>query len=104
MVAAPAHGTARHPAAGELRVAARAPSPELEQRPAVEDATVYGQHHARTRLHEDDVVVGAAVLVGCLERPPPRREREATVTTREVAYISHPTSMNYRRAAGVSWT
>jgi hypothetical protein len=85
VVPAPAHRARREQARGELGSTEGAPPPELDQARTGTGASLHGEQGSGGRIDMGDVVLFTPVLVGPLERPPPRREREPAIPAREVA-------------------
>lgn len=88
-----AHRTARQLAGRQLGVAEGATPPELDQSPSVTDVAVHRENRSGNRFDMDDMIVVAPVLIGILERSPPRGEREPTVVTYEVPEVRHGASI-----------
>ncbi|MEA2517817.1 MAG: hypothetical protein QOG16_1655 [Actinomycetota bacterium] len=96
VVAAPADRTAGQDPSSELLVANGTVPSQLDQAGSVDVITIEGKDRARFGMYVDDVVVPTAILVGPLERPPPGRERQATITAGQIAEVRHPERMALR--------
>lgn len=84
MIPAPTYRAAGEEAGGQLRGTVGAAATQIQEGPPFAERPIDGQNGAAVGTDVHDVVIGAPVFVGPLERPPPSREGETTVFADQV--------------------